>query len=138
MSHVKCSVAFAVLALLLAVLPTDATRKLHQAPSHARIVPRRYIVQITSNNEKHPAAASATEAGAVLDAVKSANIPVKKIRAFDSDVFQGLTVATETDDASKQLLAKLNEHSNVAAIYPVVSKSAVLLLSFIAAALCTF
>lgn len=72
-------------------------------------------------DQKTPTKPSAAED--LVDRVRKADIRVKKVRTFDSDIFHGATVAPETDEDAEKLLTQLNEDSRVSAIYPVVSNS---------------
>jgi hypothetical protein len=121
-------------ALLLSIVREVAPRKLQHAPASSLVVPRTYIVQITDYNVAAAAfpggsttlsesTAAADPPSAVLQGVNAAELDVREINSFDSDIFKGVVVKASSDEAAAALLQHLNDDGRVASIFPVVSSS---------------
>jgi hypothetical protein len=119
-----------VYVLVLSILHEVAPRKLQQAPPLSRVVPRTYIVQIasdaastsaySSHQVNQPEAAAADPPSTVLQGVKAADLDVREVNSFNSDIFKGVVVEAASDEAAAALLQHLNDDGRVASIFPVV------------------
>jgi hypothetical protein len=119
---------------MFAIVNEVAPRKLQQVPPQSLIVPRTYIVQVSSLSTLKPedsrptvsqpeaAAAAAHPPSAVLQDAKAAHLDVREISSFDSDIFRGVVVEAANDEAAAALLQHLNDDGRVASIFPVVSE----------------
>jgi hypothetical protein len=125
-------VTFLTCLLLLLIAREVAPRKLQQAPASSLVVPRTYIVQITDVNVAAAAFSGASRAqpettaaadppSAVLQGVHAADLDVKQISSFNSDIFKGVVVKAASDEAAAALLQHLTDDGRVASIFPVVS-----------------
>ncbi|KAF8060294.1 vpr [Scenedesmus sp. PABB004] len=132
------AVALALLVAALALAAPAVGGKLRAAAPGARVVPRRFIVQLTERHGRRlagagdaeaPAARRARRAGAgapspFLRDARAANVNVTQLRSYDGPLFRGVALAAGSDGDAAALLERLDADAGVAAVFPVTTITA--------------